>query len=76
MKKLEASLIKKVLRIKGKTWSIQFWIYHYSLSLFHTLEHLVYSWSTLVECGILGDLDQENKGKAGKWKMASGSTLV
>ena len=38
----------------------------FSLSLSRTLEHLVYSWSTLVECGILGDLDQESKGKEGK----------
>ena len=37
---------------------------HYSLS--HTLGHLDYSFSTLGECGILGDLEQEGKDQVGK----------
>ena len=32
------------------------------LSLSHTLGYLEFSWRTLGECGILGDLEQEGKG--------------
>ena len=41
----------------------------FSLSLSDTLGHLEYSWSTLGECGILGDLEQEGKDQVGKNKI-------
>ena len=40
-----------------------------ALSLFsisHTLGYLEFSWSTLGECGILGVLEKEGKGRARK----------
>jgi len=46
---------------------------HYSLSLSHTLGNLDFSWITLGECGILGVLEQEGKGIAGKHKKESTS---
>ena len=46
------------------------------LSLSHTLGHLEFSCSTLGGCDILGFLEQEGKGKAGKYKEASGSTTT
>jgi len=49
-----------------------------SLSLFslsHTLGYLDFSWGTL-GCGILGFLDQEVKGRAGKHKRTSRSTIT
>ena len=45
-------------------------------SLSHTLGHLEFSWSTLGGCGILGFLEQEGKGRAGKHKRTSGSTTT
>ena len=45
----------------------------YILSLSHTLGHLEYSWSTIGECGILGYLEKEGKGRAGKHKRTSRS---
>ena len=45
-------------------------------SLSHTLGDLEFSWSTLGGHGILGFLEQEGKGRAGKHKKASGSTTT
>ena len=41
------------------------------LSLSHTLGHLEFSWRTLGECGMLGVLKQEGKGRVGKHKRTS-----
>jgi len=55
MKKIEASLIRRLLRISGQDLvSLALDLSHYSLSLSHTLGHLVFSWSTLA-------LEQERK---------------
>ena len=52
------------------------WLSFYSLSLTLTLGHSKLSWSTLGECGILGDLEQEGKGRDGKRKRTSVSTTT
>jgi len=46
------------------------------ISISHILGDLEFSWSTLVGCGILGVLEQESKGRAGKCKKASGSAAT
>ena len=46
------------------------------LSLSHTLGYLYFSWSTLGECGILGDLEKEGKVRVGNHKRTLGSTTT
>ena len=45
----------------GKNWAIHFWGSLIILTLSHTLGQLNYSWITLGECGIVGDLEREGK---------------
>ena len=45
-----------------------FWSSLITLSFSLTLGYLEFSWSTLGGCGILGFLEQEGKGRAGKCK--------
>jgi len=60
----------------GRTWLVHFWSSLIILSLSHILGDLDFSWSTLGGCGILGFLEQEGKGRAGKHERASGSTTT
>jgi len=77
MKKIEASLIKRLMRISGKDLvSSVLELSHYSLSLSRTLGYIGFSWSTLGGCGILGLLEQEGKGRARKHNKASASTTT
>jgi len=77
MKKIEASLIKRLMRISGKDLvSSVLELSHYFLSLSHTLGYLEFSCSTLGGCGILGFLEQEVKGRTEKSKMASASVAT
>ena len=51
MKKIEASLIKRLMRINGEDFvSLALELSHYSLSLSHTLGDLEFSWNTLGGC--------------------------
>jgi len=79
MKKIEASLIKRLRGISTQIWSLlafiivnfcQFILYHPHsiLSLSHTLGHLDFSWSTLGGAWHTQDLEQERKEKVGKDK--------
>ena len=77
MKRIEASFIKKLLRISGKGLiNSVLELSHYSLPLPHTLGYLEFSWSTLGGCGILGVLEKEGKGRVGKCKRASVSVAT
>ena len=62
MKKIEASLIKRIMRINSQTFSNL------------VLEISLYCLSLLGECGILIILDKEGKRGAGKCKWTLGST--
>ena len=63
MKKIEASFIKRFMRISWYLLSVLSFVYlvlelsNYSLSLSHTLGHLEFSWSIL-------DLEQGRKNQA------------
>ena len=73
MKKIEASLIKRILRMSSQNFvSSVLELSLYYLPLSYTLGHLEFSWSTLGECGILGVLEQEGKGRAGKHNRTLG----
>ena len=73
MKKIEASLIKSLMRISGQDLvSLALELSHYSLS--HTLGYLEFSGRNLGGRGVLGFLEQEGKGRVGKHRRVS--TLV
>ena len=84
MKKIEASLIKRLLRITWQASSLQcepfvssvLELSHYSLSLSHTLGELDFSWSTLGGCGIHGFLEQEGNRRVGNHERASTSATT
>jgi len=76
MKKIDASLIKRIPRISGQSWSVLTFFQFSVGSLSHALGYIQFSWSTLGGCGILGFLEQEVKGRAGKCKEASASTTT
>jgi len=54
MKKIEASMIKRLLRINSKPFFIFSLAFSLLLSLSHTLVHLYFLGAPLEECGILG----------------------
>jgi len=56
--------------------SVHFWSSLYILSPSHTLGHLEFLGALLEECGILGVLEKEGKGRAGKHNRRSGSTTT
>jgi len=75
MKKIEASMIKRLMRISSQLLSVLAWSpIFYSLS--HTLAHLDFSWSTLEALWHTLDLEQEGKGRARKCKRTMGSTTT
>ena len=58
-----------------KNWLVQCWS-SLLFSLSHTLGFLEFSWSTLGGCGILGFLEKEGKGRAGKHKRELASVAT
>ena len=76
MKKIKASLIKRLLRINSQTFVgsfLELSLYYLSLILLETQSFLR---ELLEECGILRVLEQEGKGRVGKRKRTSGSTTT
>ena len=66
MKKIEASLIKRLMRISGQDLvSSVLELSHYSLSLSHTLGHLEFSWRTLA-------LEQDKQRRQGEARIKQG----
>jgi len=72
MKKIEASMIKRLMRISSQPFST----FSLELSLSHTLGHLEFSWSTLGGVWHTWDLEQEGEGKVGNHKRTVRTIVI